>query len=635
MANTITTGETFGSTDTVTNTKLHDIVEDATFTADGTGATARTVADVIGDVINVKNFGTTGNGSTRDDDHIQAAIDQVETTGGTVYVPPGTYNLQNSLIINSNDVTLFLDKNAELFVNNSMDKPAIIIKGADSGSPPTNVNRITITGGGVINCNSANQSAYSAGSNMPFGIVATNVIDLTIDGIELKNAKHQGLFVSSYIPDSGGSTGVTEIPKAAEGQCQRVKILNNRIIDVQNGGIFFAGGGSGTTDTKECLIQGNYLNDSGISSPDGGTDGINFIDGAQDGIITGNIVHSKGGACIALEAHASRGTMRDLDGVTISNNILSYTNTTIAQGGCISAGHTNNVIKNVVITPDNIMTKVGSNGACINLEEDGLQLHDWTIGGRCILEGTGSDNPMGLNIQSANNTGEYRNIRVHGLSVSGVGSYGIRVAFLNDSNSSTLSISDCTFDATARGIFIDDSANISIKNSLFRKITSECIHVEDSEFISISGCDFMDAASGSVEFIDADRANYITVEGCTSDTEVAAAIDFDDCNFVQVSGCTLRTTDRAVQVNCTATATAGVKITNNEFRGAAAGDVPIDIQITADKAFDGAIIANNLLVSPNGVTFTNSIKVQKGGSDFVPTNYYNEGNVNVQEPATI
>jgi Pectate lyase superfamily protein len=55
-------------------------------------------------VVNVKEFGATGNGVTNDTASIQEAINEVGGTGGTVYVPDGTYRIDavTSLNLKSN-----------------------------------------------------------------------------------------------------------------------------------------------------------------------------------------------------------------------------------------------------------------------------------------------------------------------------------------------------------------------------------------------------------------------------------------------------------------------------------------------------------------------------------------------------
>lgn len=69
------------------------------------GNTSRSIGDRWDDVINVKDYGATGNGSTDDTSSIQNAINQAITkTGGTVYFPVGNYKITSKLTFTSDPV---------------------------------------------------------------------------------------------------------------------------------------------------------------------------------------------------------------------------------------------------------------------------------------------------------------------------------------------------------------------------------------------------------------------------------------------------------------------------------------------------------------------------------------------------
>lgn len=68
------------------------------FTNSSTGAVRRTIDSKFEEIVSVKDFGATGNGSTDDRAAIQAAIDSVNT-GGTLYFPPGTYYVNETATI--------------------------------------------------------------------------------------------------------------------------------------------------------------------------------------------------------------------------------------------------------------------------------------------------------------------------------------------------------------------------------------------------------------------------------------------------------------------------------------------------------------------------------------------------------
>jgi hypothetical protein len=61
------------------------------FTQTGAGATTRTWQAKAADIVSVKDFGATGNGSTNDTAAFESARVALGGQGGTIYVPPGVY----------------------------------------------------------------------------------------------------------------------------------------------------------------------------------------------------------------------------------------------------------------------------------------------------------------------------------------------------------------------------------------------------------------------------------------------------------------------------------------------------------------------------------------------------------------
>ena len=70
-----------------------------TTTRSETGATAVTALNKFREVISVKDFGATGDGTTDDTAAIQAALDAVTTIGAIVYFPSGTYKTTSTITI--------------------------------------------------------------------------------------------------------------------------------------------------------------------------------------------------------------------------------------------------------------------------------------------------------------------------------------------------------------------------------------------------------------------------------------------------------------------------------------------------------------------------------------------------------
>jgi hypothetical protein len=66
------------------------------------GAVGKTLNDKMQDLVSVKDFGATGNGTTDDTAAIQAAINLACTYGGNVYLPAGTYKISAALTFSMN-----------------------------------------------------------------------------------------------------------------------------------------------------------------------------------------------------------------------------------------------------------------------------------------------------------------------------------------------------------------------------------------------------------------------------------------------------------------------------------------------------------------------------------------------------
>lgn len=113
----VTSGGGFTQTGTSANTftgatSVNGLTNSGSFTQTGTsantftGTTTLPVIDNGGQVFNVKAYGATGNGTTDDTAAIQAAITAAVVTGGTVFFPPGTYDITSTLGVPSQKVRL-------------------------------------------------------------------------------------------------------------------------------------------------------------------------------------------------------------------------------------------------------------------------------------------------------------------------------------------------------------------------------------------------------------------------------------------------------------------------------------------------------------------------------------------------
>lgn len=99
---------------------------DAEVTAAGS-TTARTLAARASDVVNVKDYGATGDGSTDDSTSINAAIAASKTTSGKLYFPDGVYVIKSTVTFTGQRQDVEMSSNAMLKWEGSTTGPAVRI----------------------------------------------------------------------------------------------------------------------------------------------------------------------------------------------------------------------------------------------------------------------------------------------------------------------------------------------------------------------------------------------------------------------------------------------------------------------------------------------------------------------------
>lgn len=83
----------------------------------GAGAVARTVQSKLRDIINVRDFGTVGDGVADDTTAIQAAI--TAAAGKALYLPTGIYKISAALTITGNYTSIFGDGSSSKIITNN------------------------------------------------------------------------------------------------------------------------------------------------------------------------------------------------------------------------------------------------------------------------------------------------------------------------------------------------------------------------------------------------------------------------------------------------------------------------------------------------------------------------------------
>ncbi|WP_284321727.1 right-handed parallel beta-helix repeat-containing protein [Dyella acidisoli] len=195
-------------------------------------------------VLNVMNFGATGNGVTDDTAAFQAAINALPSSGGTISVPAGNYMINALKAINlRSHVRLSMDSAAYLkAIPNSSDRYWVI--------KAWNVNNVEIAGGNVVGERTQHQGTYG---QWGYCINISGATDVYVHDISLSNSWGDGILVGAT---GSGSTAVLSYSVTLN----NVKSNNNR-----RQGLTIA------PATQVYVVNGSFTGSNGIS-PQAGID---------------------------------------------------------------------------------------------------------------------------------------------------------------------------------------------------------------------------------------------------------------------------------------------------------------------------------------------------------------------------
>ena len=153
------------------------------FTASGTGAVTRTVDSKLADVVSVKDFGATGDGSTDDTAAIQAALN----SAASVFFPNAKYRITSTLsqtVLNQKlygDISRGNDLDAKIFLDSSSSSNGVI----NVRAPGTTIESLVLEGKGSTVANSyvidANEEGFDSANN--------GNVDLTLINCNITDAK--------------------------------------------------------------------------------------------------------------------------------------------------------------------------------------------------------------------------------------------------------------------------------------------------------------------------------------------------------------------------------------------------------------------------------------------------------------
>jgi Pectate lyase superfamily protein len=155
-------------------------------------------------MVSVTAFGATGNGITDDAPAIQAALDSVPATGGTVFVPAGDYRLGESLVIGQSNITLTgVGPASILRLMDGVQVDAIDLPVAYGNNIDPSV---VVSGDTISNLTIDGNHNPLAASGQPnyFGILASQTNNLTLSGLTVQNWIYDGIEIgnASEVPDN-------------------------------------------------------------------------------------------------------------------------------------------------------------------------------------------------------------------------------------------------------------------------------------------------------------------------------------------------------------------------------------------------------------------------------------------------
>lgn len=318
----------------------------------------------------VKNWGAVGDGLTDDRAAIQRAIDAAGASGGTVFFPPGTYQVNDTpLLLTKSNVTLLGSGYGSTTLRYNHNTRFIAV-GATIAQTPILENiliqdlRVTSTGtteGGVAGRGAIMFDSGTGNARIRNSAVKNSMVDnvptsgisinggtgITVEGNIVRGTAEHGIYVSAAQTATDHVTiknntvydiGLTEVDflsptvaiKVAHG-VTRASVFGNRIYNFRGSGINLERGGSNTVwyNTLTAGYQDNYAirildshdNNVAYNAIDMGTGQVNakalFLEqGASRNIVSNNTII---GTPVSEVIDLRRGDGNQVIGNTIAN----------------------------------------------------------------------------------------------------------------------------------------------------------------------------------------------------------------------------------------------------------------------------------------------------------------------------
>lgn len=268
---------------TAVNTSLSNAGSvDAKYMTTRTGGVARNVYLKLQEVMDVRDFGATGDGSTDDTAAFTAAFTACATTGGAVYVPTGTYKVTSAITISKNNCTLFGDGNSSILACTGL----FTLVDITSTAANVTVRDMQLQGDGT------SADATSIGVAMAAGTSNIHIQDLTFGGRQGSTGFNVGVSCSGtsgdYYVDRCHFTkvyGVTTTGVSGTGvlgtACLRLRVADCHFIgaSTMNDAIKTTGGAT------YCEFVDNFINGTVCT-------GVNVATGSSYMTVRDNIINS-------------------------------------------------------------------------------------------------------------------------------------------------------------------------------------------------------------------------------------------------------------------------------------------------------------------------------------------------------
>lgn len=313
---------------------LIDSWTDYNYQGPQTGAVTRSLAEKVGDVVSVKDFGAVGDGVTND----AVAIQSAATAGGTIYVPAGTYRVNQTINLSHNTI-LSIDQRATI-THASAGGVVFTVRGAIANSAT-----FTAVTAGAYQITPASVSGYAAGDMIMLqGDDAAEVCTVaSVSGGAFVLAAPISFSYLSAVPTvvrvsaisnvviTGGTiVGGIEIRNADGALVEQVNIVSGaitnqsqawrsvRIMGCKIGGVQLNGGA-----ITDCAVSQNYV--SAGFTLNAHASGTQIAGNRVNGGSAGVIVRSGRGTFFANNSISVSGTAVFLNGYGVSfvNNFMN------------------------------------------------------------------------------------------------------------------------------------------------------------------------------------------------------------------------------------------------------------------------------------------------------------------------